>query len=627
MIVQAGMEGLDRDVAAEALWSRSPRGQARTNLRQALANLRKALGPDARAITTDGARIILNLKQASSDVAQISELSHAKLLSCSTLFLEGLSLDEPGFEDWLAAQRAATIELLASVLDRKALVRIESGAFKEAIELTTKLVGLDNFHEESVRLHMQALSESGETAAALRAYRTLESELSKDLGVAPSEATKEQYLALTAKGRPEPPDLPQRGTAIQSAVNKAPTAKWPVLAVLPFTNLSSDPEQDYFSIGITEDIVARLSGSVLLSVAAQDTLQIHDSDTEGFKRQAQQHGINFLLTGSVRRADQRLRIVATLRDVDTNRQVWGANYDRDVGDIFDVQDEVSSAIAGVLPGQVGLAVAEGAARKPPSSVKAYEYLLQGKAMRDGFSAERNLKARRLFEKAVELDPLNGSGWGYLQDTYVVDWLLGVLKPGDSEKIYDYIVKSLELDPGNLAAHDGLGYAFLALGRWQDADTQFERTANMLTNQAEQFLWCGYGHSLVGRHEDALRLVKHAIAIDPLHPPSFEWVLGQVHFLNRDFEGARETLTAAAMLNSIAYAYKIVSLVKLGRVQEARDLLKDFRVLRKAELSSRGLEANADTLEQLVGGFRVFLQRNEDWELIKQGMNAAGLSFQ
>ena len=247
-------------------------------------------------------------------------------------------------------------------------------------------------------------------------------------------------------------------------------------------------------------------------------------------------------------------------------------------------------------------------------------------MRDGFSAERNLKARKLFEKTVELDPQNGSGWGYLQDTYVVDWMLGVLKEGDAKKIYDYIIKSLELDPGNLAAHDGLGYAYLVLGRWQDADTQFERTANMLTNQAEQFLWCGYGHSLVGRHADALRLVKHAIAIDPLHPSSYEWVLGQVQFLNRDFEGACRTLTAAALLNSIAYAYKIVSLVELGRLDEAKKLLRDFCDIRQGELSSRGMPAKKKTLEQLVSGFRVFLQSDDDWELIQKGMNAAGLPF-
>lgn len=625
MIVQAGAGGLERDTAAEALWSRSPASQARTNIRQALTNLRKALGPDAEAITTHGSRIILNGNQTACDVAQISELSHADLLRCGAIFLEDLSLNESGFENWLATQRASNKERLASVLDSQARHRIETGAFKEAIELTTKLVGLDNFHEESVRLHMRALSESGEVAAAIKAYKTLEHDLSEDLGVAPSEVTTAQFSSLTTKRRAEPLERSPYPAARRSPLGKTPTAKWPVLAVLPFTNLSSDPEQAYFSIGITEDIVARLSGSVLLSVSAQDTLQIHEDEPEDFKRKAQQYGINFLLTGSVRRAGPRIRIVATLKEVETNRQVWGANYDRDVADIFDVQDEVSSAIAGVLPGQVGLAVAEGAARKPPNSVKAYEYLLQGKAMRDGFSAERNLKARKLFEKAVELDPLNGSGWGYLQDTYVVDWMLGVLHQGDSEKIYDYIVKSLELDPGNLAAHDGLGFAYLVLGRWEDADTQFERTANMLTNQAEQFLWCGYGHSLVGRHEDALRLVTHAIAIDPLHPSSFEWVLGQVQFLNRDFEGACKTLTAAAMLNSIAYAYKIVSLVNLGRVDEAQDLLNDFRVVRKAELSSRGMEAHSDTLEHLVGGYQVFLQRDEDWELVKCGMNAAGLS--
>lgn len=377
-------------------------------------------------------------------------------------------------------------------------------------------------------------------------------------------------------------------------------------------------------MGISEDIEARLSGSVLMSVATQNALQVQSDDPDEFKRFASQHGIDFVLKGSVRRSGQRIRITAHLTEVDTDRQVWAEKYDRNIADIFDLQDEVSLAIAGVLPGLVGSAVAERATRKPPSSIEAYEYLLQGKATRDGFSAERNLKARKLFEKVVELDPLHGSGWGYLQDTYVVDWMLGLLRPGDAEKIHTYAIKSLELDPNNLAAHDGLGYSYVALGRWQDAEAQFERTSNLLSNQAEQLLWCGYGHCMVGRHADALRLVERALSLDPLHPSSFEWVLGQVQFFNRDFAGANETLSAASLLNSIAYACKVASLAKLDLHEDAKVLFAEFCEVRHQELASRGVTGKSKTIEALLGGYRVFLRHKEDWELMAQGMRSLGI---
>lgn len=644
MIVLSGESGLHRDTAADRLWSRSGQSQARTNLRQSLASLRKALDPDSDIVTASASRLFLNMEAVVTDldllrVETTDQLENAErdILLQASEFLDGLSLNEAGFEDWVTAERLRLRGQVQSSLQRHASAYLENAAFDLAVGLTDRLLELDEFHEASARLHMRALHGQGETAAALRIYEDLRGRLSAELNVAPSAETAALAEAIKNATLIQAEEQPLRDSSAAHAITQESglpktdgaeitsfEPQRPVLAILPFANLSNDPEQDYFCIGISEDIATRLSGSVLLSVSTLHAMQLNANDQTGFHKIKQDHGVDYILTGSVRCIGSRVRITAQLKEAETDRQIWADTYDGDTETIFDLQDEAISSVVGVLPGRVSGAVAARASRKPPHSVKAYEYLMQAKMLRDGFDAVATLKARHLFEKVVDLDPTNARAWGYLQDTYVVDLMLGLSKPGDDAKTWEYAAKSNELDPDDFATQDALGYAYIALGKWDDAIAQFERTANRLTNQAEQFVWCGYGMCLAGRVAQALEWVQHGVEMDALHPPSFQWVLGQVHFFNRDFQAASETLTAAASLNSIAYACRVVSLEKLGKHEEAAVLLADFCNVRQAELQSRGIRSRNENVEEMLGGYRMFLRRGEDWDLIANGMQNAGL---
>ena len=164
------------------------------------------------------------------------------------------------------------------------------------------------------------------------------------------------------------------------------------IAVLPFTNMTGDPEQEYFSDGITEDIITELSRFAVLYVVARHSAFAFKSKALDVKEIGRELGVQYVVEGSVRRAANRVRITAQLIDVETGTHIWADRYDRELEDIFAVQDEVTRSIAGVLPGRVQDSVAERASRKRTENMKAYELLLHGKAIRDSFNAEDTLQS-------------------------------------------------------------------------------------------------------------------------------------------------------------------------------------------------------------------------------------------
>jgi Tfp pilus assembly protein PilF len=339
---------------------------------------------------------------------------------------------------------------------------------------------------------------------------------------------------------------------------------------------------------------------------------------------AEKLGVQFIVEGSVRRAGNRVRITVQLIEAETGDHVWAERYDRDLEDVFAVQDEVTRNIVGVLPGRVIRAVAHRAMRRPPDSVQAYEVMLQAKAMRDSFSAEATQGARRLFEKSVSLDPQYARAYQYLADTYFVDFMLGLATEESRRRMIEYSRKAIELDPSDVAIQEEHGFAYITAGQWDDASAQFDRAIAQIGIESEQLLWCAYGLLMLGRHEEALAEVRRAKSYDPLHPPSFDWVLGQALFFAGDYEAASNTLRAGALLNSLAYACLAGAYAFLGQAEQARAALEEFISVRHSEFRDRDIPITDDTVETLIGGYRPVWRRREDWDLLAQGLRRAGL---
>lgn len=398
----------------------------------------------------------------------------------------------------------------------------------------------------------------------------------------------------------------------------------PSIAVLPFANMSGDQDQQYFSDGISEDIITGLSRFRTLFVVARNS-SFHFRNSNLTEREiAAKLGVQYLVEGSVRRAGNRVRISAQLIAAETGQHIWADRYDRDFEDLFSVQDEVTQNIVAVLPGRVQHDVADRVTDTPTEVMKAYELLLKGKALRDGLNATDNAKARTFFEKTLELDPNYARAYMYLADTYVVDLWLGLAESDAPIHALEIARKGAALDNRDVYIQDQLGYAYLCAGLWDQADTQFCKTLSMIVNEAESMAWCGYGFLLLGQHEKAREVVVKAMRLDPLHPPALDWILGQIYFFLGRYDDAVSKLIGEARLNSLGDAFLTAAYAHAGRQREAASALQSFVRNRKKELTERGFHVASDNMISLAGGFKGMWRRETDWDHVASGLVKAGL---
>ncbi len=471
----------------------------------------------------------------------------------------------------------------------------------------------------NVAARLESMAESGGICVSGTVHAEVKNKLDlafEDLGFPTVKNIAEpvQVFRIASESTPKLDEVTRRPHAHEK----------PSIAVLAFTNMSGDPDQDYFSDGVSEDIITGLARFRTLVVIARNSSFSFRGQNRSITEIGDELGVQYVVEGSVRRVENRVRISAQLVETDTGTQLWADRFDREVEDVFAVQDEVASSIVAVLPGRVQHDVADRAARKPTSNMKAYELLLQGKALRDGLNAQDTAKARLLYEKALELDPSYARVYMYLADTYVVDSWLGLADTDAPRNALEIARKGAALDNRDVFIQDQLGYAYLCSGLWEDADAQFERTLSQIVNEAESMAWCGYGFLLLGRQEKAAEVLGEAIRLDPMHPPALDWILGQVHFFEGRYDDVVRVLIGEALLNSLAHAFLVAAYALSGRQDEAQVALHAFIQFRRTELESRGIAVDANTSADLTSGFRGMWRNTADCELLLEGLRLAGL---
>src|SRR5262249_3967019 len=191
----------------------------------------------------------------------------------------------------------------------------------------------------------------------------------------------------------------QRDLSARPEVTKKPS-----IAVLPLLNISGDPEQEFFADGLTEDIITELSRFRDLLVISHNSVFVHKGKPVNVQAIARELGVDYVLEGSVRKAGDRVRVTAQLIDAETDRHIWAERYDRNLEDIFAIQDEVTGAIVSTLPGRVEAAKYDRAKRKPTDSMAAYEAVLAAKVLHHRSTGADNAEAQRLLDRAIALDP-------------------------------------------------------------------------------------------------------------------------------------------------------------------------------------------------------------------------------
>ncbi len=622
-------EDVPRDTLAGLLWGdRSPE-QARASLRQSLSSVRKVLGAVADAsifssnetvrlasdlIYTDRHSIDANLEDTSIDEC-ISAVNQYR-----GEFMEGFGLNEPEFDYWLSAERALVRTQISSLLSRLIDYCERDKRFENALKYGTRLLALDPLQENIHRKLMRLYVAQGRYDAALNQFEQCRRELAEQLDVVPEPATQDlmQLIKTQRRQRISKEDQEETTPLTDHATSR------PSVAILPFTNLSGDPEQEYFSDGITSDIITGLSRFRTLFVIARHSSFAFKGDKIGINEVGQKLGAQYIVEGSVRRVGTTVRITAQLIESETGNHLWAERYDRELDDIFSVQDDVTQSIVSVLPGRVQDSVADRAYRIPTSNMKAYEYMLQGKHLRDGLNAEDNARARTALEKALKLDPNYARAYMYLADTYVVDLWLGLAEDDASHKSLQLSRKGAGLDNSDVYIQDQLGFALLCEGLWEDAEDQFTQTLSRIVNEAESMAWCGYAFLLLGHHERALKIVVEAMRLDPLHSPALDWVLGQVHFFAGNYGDVVRALIGEALLNSLGHAFLVSAYSYLGKIEEAQNALKIFITTRRKEFSSRNLIVEGDTITSLAGAYKEMWRNDADWEHLVEGLRKAGL---
>jgi len=570
-----------REKLADLLWSDRGDKQARDSLRQALAELRDALADIHPApltahhdlLSVDPVAVEVDAVQFEGLAAHDSrdELGRAAALYDGDL-LEGLGVHDPAFDDWLRDERQRYRELAVAVL--KKLLAQETRA--PAMTIAQRLLALDPLQEEGYRTLMRLHAEAGDIASALRQYDICCATLRRELDIAPSAETaalhrqiRDQSTARTG-GAHTPPsvaDVPQPSAAATSI---------PSIAVLPFRNLSGDPAQQYFSDGITEDIITELSRFRSLTVMAHHSFFASRDQRLDSPDVAQRLGVHYVVEGSVRRFGDTVRITAQLSDARSSSKLWADHYDRESKEIFAIQDEVVRSIVTTLPGRIADAGVHSARRKRPENLTAYEYYLRGLAYMHALDATAEPSAREMLDNAIALDPQFAPAYACLAALYMRDWWNDLSAPA-LDQVLALAKRAAALDPNDSLCCWVLGYVCLHRKRFEDALVQFERASALNPNDSDASVAMSWWLTSTGRSTEAIDKINDALRLNPYPPPWYFASLGMALYAARRYAEAIAALGRGfATPDAWTPTYLAAAYGQLGRSAEAQAQVAKFR---------------------------------------------------
>jgi adenylate cyclase len=355
----------------------------------------------------------------------------------------------------------------------------------------------------------------------------------------------------------------------------------PSIAVLPFSNLSGDPEQEYFSDGLTEEIISALGSVPKLFVIARNSTFTYKGKPVKVQQVAEELGVRYVLEGSVRKGGDKIRITAQLIDALTGRHLWAKRYDRNLSDIFAVQDELTKEIITAM--QVKLTEGEEvkAAAKGTNNLEAYLKYLQASELINRINPQSNALAKQLAKEAIALDPEYAWAYYALARAYTLDVWLGTSKsPKQSiAKAMESLKKALALDDTFAAGYSRLGFLYAMTRQHEKGIAEAEKAVALNTNSATGHLYLGKTLFFAGRTEESIPEYKIAIRLNPIPPNLYSWSLGISYAFTGQYEEA------------IAWCEKAI-------LQEPNDLLARMMMTVVYSLSGRDEEARVQAAEVL-----------------------------
>jgi len=424
----------------------------------------------------------------------------------------------------------------------------------------------------NVAARLEGFAQPGEVCLSDDVYRQVRGKVAAefdDLGTQSFKNIAEPVRVYRARAAP---GAAPHGGAAQYARAPGRTDK-PSLAVLPFDNLGGDRADDFFADGMTEDIITELSRFAALLVIARNSTFAYKGRPVKIQDVARELSVAYVVEGSVRKSGNRVRITVQLIDAATEAHVWAQRYDREIGDIFDVQDEIARTIAATLSGRLEAAHGELATRKPPDDMAAYELVLAAKVLHHRATKDDNAAALGLVERAIGIDPRFSQAYAWkgclLGQAAARGFSVG--EPHELlKRAFELVSTGLALDENDIECHRVLCEAFMAQRKLDRARTHHERAFALNPNDPRIVAQRGELLTWLGQPEEAVDWLTTAMRLDPFG------VRGRAHLLGRSLHAARRYAEAVEAYRQTSsrrfepHADLAACLARLGRDAEARE---------------------------------------------------------
>ncbi|WP_064691627.1 winged helix-turn-helix domain-containing tetratricopeptide repeat protein [Rhizobium aegyptiacum] len=377
----------------------------------------------------------------------------------------------------------------------------------------------------------------------------------------------------------------------------------PSIAVLPFLNIGNDPEQESFADGLTEDLITDLSRMPGLFVIARNSVFAYKGKAIEVRGIAAELGVRYLLEGSARRAAGRVRINAKLIDAASGDHLWAERFDRDLNDIFAVQDEVTARIVEALLGRLRAPPP----RNRPKNLEAYDLCVRARKLMDD-SPQAAEEAHLMLTRAVTLDPDYAEAYRWLAMNHWMGWVhSGGPTESNRDAALDLARKAVSIDPNDAGCRWVLAYLLAYARDFPEADAQFAKAIELDPNEADTFAALSDIMVLAGRIEEGLRHARKAFRLNPFPASWYYLALGQALYAAGQYEAAVETLRHDETYRTSSRRFLAASLAQLGRLDDARAETKLFLVANPG-FSSRHWAAtepfrDAQTLDHFMDGYR------------------------
>jgi len=557
-----GDSGQSREKLAELLWSNSAEEQARANLRQSLSSLRKALNSDgAVSLVADSDQISLAGPGIEVDVALfeqlVAEATPEALIRAAELYkgdlLDGFSLKEDPFEAWVRAERERLRHLASDMLTKLIAHCDEVGDTERCAETAARLLTLDPLRESAYRIMMRAYAAQGRQTLALKQFGTCRDILKRELGVEPEPETITLYREIRQQRVAVADD--KLDSLPEHTFKNPPLPDGPSVAVLPFENRSGDLDQEYFSDGITEDIITALSKISSMLVIAGNSTFIYKGKAVDAKQVGRDQGVRYVLEGGVRKAGNQLRITAQLIDATNGQHLWAERYDRDLEGIFALQDEITQRIVTEL--DVHLSAGEQARlwSSGTNNLEAWECVRKGSDLLNTVQADLIPEATRLLERAIDLDPEYAAAWVWLGWSHF--HVSENYESRFSEEERKQALKStrncahqaLKYDPENAEAYAALALCHLSSLEHEAAMVNINKSVQLEPNHATNIGISAAILNKCGRPEIAIERIRKAMRLSPVYPSWHLSILGQAYRLAGMIDVAIETYNELISIES------------------------------------------------------------------------------